>query len=168
MEQILIAHKRAELLDKKLLDRLRERLNCKIELSENELTIDGEAYDEYNAKNVLSAFGHGFDLDKAYKLLNEDYFLQLINLKDSFRSKDQLMRVKARIIGTEGRAKEYIESVSGADIAVFGSSISIIGKIDELKVAEAAIRILIGGGTHKTAYKIMEKERTKINGEINA
>lgn len=161
MEHILIPHKRAELLDKKLLDELRKRLGCRIELAENEIVIDGEPYNEYNAKNVITAFGRGFDLNKAYKLLSEDYFFQQINLKDAFRSKEQIMRVKARIIGTEGKAKEYIESVSGADIAVFGSSISIIGKIDDLKVAEAAIRILVGGGTHKTAYMVMEKERAK-------
>ncbi len=165
MEQILIPHKRAELLDKKTLTSLRERLKCKIELEENMVTLDGDSYDEFNAKNVITAFGRGFDLDKSYKLLNEDYFFQQINLKDIFGSKDQIMRVKARIIGTEGKAKEYIESVSGADIAIFGSSVSIIGKIDDLKVAEAAIRMLIGGGTHKTAYMVMEKEKMKLNGE---
>ncbi|MDE1767994.1 MAG: hypothetical protein KGH64_05810 [Candidatus Micrarchaeota archaeon] len=162
MENILIPHKRAELLDSKLLAKLKERLGCKLELEDNSITIQGEPYDEYNAKNVLTAFGRGFDLDKAYKLLNEDYFFQMINLKDAFGSKEQIMRVKARIIGTAGRAKEHIESISGADIAVFGSSISIIGKADELKVADAAIRILIDGGTHKTAYKVMEKEKIKL------
>lgn len=161
MEHILIPQKRAELLDKKLLAELRKRLKCKIELTENEIIIEGEPYDEYNAKNVLTAFGRGFDLNKAYKLLSDDYFFQQINLKDVLRNKDQIMRVKARIIGTQGKAKEYIESVSGADIAVFGSSISIIGKIDDIKVAEAAVRILVDGGTHKTAYLVMDKERAK-------
>ncbi len=168
MEQILIPHKRAELLDKKVLKTLSERLSCKLELEENQLSIEGEPYDEYNAKNVLTAFGRGFELDKAYKLLNEDYFFQMINLKDTFHSKEQIMRVKARLIGTDGKAKEYIESVSGAYISIFGSSVSIIGKIDEVRVADAALRILIGGGRHKTAYKIMEKERTKINSEVHA
>ncbi len=164
MEQILIPEKRAELLDKKMLKGLRDRLGCKIEVEGNQVTIEGEPYDEFNAKNVISAFGRGFELDKAYRLLNEEYYFQQINLKDAFHSKEQIMRVKARIIGTEGKAKEYIESVSGADIAIFGSSVSIIGKIDDLKVAEAAIRILIGGGTHKTAYMVMEKERIKTEG----
>ncbi len=167
MEQILIPHKRAELLDKSALKKLSERLNCKLTSEDNQITIEGEHYDEYNAKNVITALGRGFELDKAYRLLSEDYFFQQINLKDTFRSKDQITRVKSRVIGSEGKAKEYIEAVSGADIAVFGSSISIIGRIDDLKVADAAIRILVGGGTHKTAYKVMEKERIKINGEIH-
>src|SRR5277367_1009614 len=124
MEQILIPHKRAELLDKKMLNGLRERLKCKIEIEDNVITIDGDSYDEFNAKNVITAFGRGFDLEKAYKLLNEEYFFQQINLKDAFGSKEQIMRIKARIIGTDGKAKEYMESVSGADIVIFGSSIS--------------------------------------------
>lgn len=168
MEQILIPHKRAELIDKKMLKTLSDRLGCRIELEENVVSIEGEPYDEYNAKNVITAFGRGFELDKALKLLSDDYFFQQINLKDTFHSKEQIMRVKARIIGTEGKAKEYMESFSGAEIAVFGSSVCIIGKIDEVKVAESAIRILITGGKHKTAYMVMEKERRKLEGVMHA
>lgn len=167
MEHILIPHRRALLLDTETLGRLRERLNCRIELSDNELTVEGSSYDEYNAKNVLQAFGRGFPVDKAYRLLSEDCFFQQVNLKDSFRGRDQLMRVKARLIGKEGRAKEYIESVSGADMAVYGGTVSTIGRADELRIADAAIRIILGGGMHKTAYMVMEKEKRKLRGEMH-
>lgn len=169
MEHLLIPHKRAALLDKKTLDMLRERLGCRIELADNDLTIEGEPYNEYNAKNVLQAFARGFDLNKAFRLLNDDIFFQQINLKELFRNRDQIMRVKARVIGEKGRAKEYIESVSGADIAVFGGTVSTIGTVDELKVANAAIQVLVDGGMHKTAYIVMDKEKQKvIRGELNA
>ncbi len=167
MEHILIPQKRADLLDHKELKKLTDRLACKIEVSGNDVAIEGEPYNEYNAKNVIQAFGRGFDLDKAYKLLNEDIFFQTVNIKEIFRGRDQLARVKSRVIGSEGRAKEYIESVSGADIAVFGGTVSTIGRVDELKVAGAAIQILIGGGTHKTAYRIMELEKRKLKDERN-
>ena len=36
MEHILIPHKRAALLDAKTLDKLREALKCRIELSDND------------------------------------------------------------------------------------------------------------------------------------
>lgn len=162
MEHLLIPHKRAALLDDKAMGRLRERLRCKIELYENELTIEGESYDEYNAKNVLQAFARGFELDKAFRLLNEDVFFQMTNLKDLFKNREQLQRIKARIIGEKGRAKEYIESMSGADIAVFGGTVSTIGTVDELKVANAGIQVIIDGGMHKTAYIVMDKEKQKI------
>ncbi len=168
MEHILVPHKRAMLFDKSLLDKLRARLNCKISVEDNEVTIEGSSYDEYNAKNVIQAFGRGFELGKAYRLLSDDCFFQQVNLKDVFRNNDQIMRVKARIIGKEGRAKEYIESVSGADVAVYGSSVSTIGSADELKVADAAIQILLDGGMHKTAYRAMEAEKKKIRIDSNA
>ena len=65
---------------------LRERLGCRIELADNDLTIEGEPYNEYNAKNVLQAFARGFDLNKAFRLLNDDIFFQQINLKELFRT----------------------------------------------------------------------------------
>ncbi len=169
MEHILIPQQRAELLDEKAMAKLRDRLKCRIELEENDVSIEGEPYDEYNAKNVIQAFARGFDLNKAYRLLNEDVFFRQINLKDLFRSREQLARVKARIIGEKGKAKEYIESVSGADIAVFGGTVSTIGTVDELKVANAAIQVLIDGGMHRTAYIVMDKEKQKIiKGELHA
>lgn len=166
MEHILIPQKRAALLDEKTIKALSKRLNCKLSLSdENGVTIEGAPYDEYNAKNVIQAFGRGFSLDSTYKLLGEDYFFEMINLKEMFKTKEQMMRVKARVIGKEGRAKEYIESVSGAQLSVYGSSISLIGRIDEIRVATTAIKVLLGGGMHKTAYRIMENEKRKIKSE---
>lgn len=166
MEHLLIPQKRAGLLDEKTLKALAKRLGCRLSLENgNEVIIEGEPYNEYNAKNVLQAFGRGFPLDATYKLLGEDYFFEMINLKDMFRAKEQMMRVKARIIGKEGRAKEYIESVSGAQLSVYGSSISLIGRIDEIRVATSAIKVLLGGGMHKTAYRIMENEKRKVKSE---
>ncbi len=167
MEHILIPEKRAVLLDQNALKVLKNRLGCSIELEGNEVSIDGNAYSEYNAKNVIQAFGRGFGLDKCYKLLNDDIFFRTINIKDVFRSRDQLARVKSRIIGSEGKARKEIERISGADIAVFGGTVSAIGRSDELKVAEAGIQILIGGGTHKTAYSAMELEKRKLRDEKN-
>ncbi|MDE1851226.1 MAG: hypothetical protein KGH69_00870 [Candidatus Micrarchaeota archaeon] len=163
MEQILIPNKRVALLKEKELKSLAKRLECKLSITEeNKVSIEGEPYTEYNAKNVIQAFGRGFDLNTAFKLLNEDYFFEYINLRDSFRNREQLQRIKARIIGEEGKAKSYMESVSNASICVFGSTVSLIGTIDEINVAKAAIAVLINGGTHKTAYMVMEKEKQKL------
>lgn len=166
MEQILIPTKRFVLLEgdkQKLLKEFQKRLSCKITLSgESEVTIEGEPYDEYNAKQVIQAFGRGFEPKECYKLLSEDYYFEQINMKESFRKRDQLQRMKARVIGEEGKAKTYIESVSGAKLSIFGSTVSLIGKIDEITVAKAALNVLINGGKHKTAYHVMENEKRKV------
>ena len=107
MEQILIPMERARLLNGQRLEELRSKLRCKIEVLEgNSIVISGDGYDEYNAKNVIQAFGRGFSLATAYKLLLDTYFFKYIDLRDMFRNKNQVKRIKARIIGEEGRSKE--------------------------------------------------------------
>lgn len=165
MEVLLIPEKRAKLLLAEL-ESVRKKLKCKIELdNENEVRIEGDPYDEYTARNVIEAFGRGFDFSDAYKLLSDDYFFKYISLKEMFKSKEQAKRIKARIIGTEGKAKEYMQEVSGARIAVYGSTVGIIGRIDEVEIATSALQVLLEGGTHKKAYRIMESTRRKKSEE---
>jgi len=161
MEHILIPEKRAAVL-RRILPKASEALSCRIELSDgNEVVIDGEPYAEYNAKNVMQAFGRGFPMSTAYKLLDDGYFFKYINLKDVLRSEDQIRRIKARIIGREGRTKEYIQDVSGAAVSIYGNTVGLIGTNEEIDTAIGALQVLIEGGTHKKAYRIMESIRRK-------
>lgn len=163
MQHILLPSKRTTIVkDRAFLSELCKRLKCEIKLTdENTVTISGEAYDEFNAKNVLAAFGRGFDIDTAYKLLEENYFFSSINLKEIYKNEDRVRKIKGRLIGKEGKTKEYIESVSGAKMCVFGNTVSFIGTTEELKIADAAIQVLLDGGTHKKAYHIMEIAKRK-------
>ncbi len=161
MERILIPQRRVLAL-KKILPKVQGDLGCSIEIEEgNELVIDGEAYAEYNAKNVLQAFGRGFTITQSYKLLNDEYFFKYINLKDILKNEDQIRRIKARIIGRAGKTKIYMESVSGAVLSIYGHTVGMIGTNEEMAIATAAIQILVEGGTHKRAYRIMEGIRRK-------
>jgi ribosomal RNA assembly protein len=166
VQQILIPTKRAELLrDKKLFISVCKRLGCKIEIEEeNVLLIEGDALSEYNARNVLQAFARGFDFDVACKLLSDENFFESVEMKQIFKNEDQIRRMKARVIGTEGKAKSYVQSVSGADIVIYGDTISLIGTVNEIKIARAAIDVLLEGGTHSNAYTIMEKARRRLGG----
>ena len=162
MQQVLIPKKRAELLKKHLAE-LSSKLNCKISINnENEVLIEGDPYDEYNAKNVITAFGRGFDIENALKLTRDNYFFKSINLKEIFKNKDRIIMVEGRVIGKNGKSKEYIESVSGAQISIFGGTISLIGTNEEISIAESAINVLIDGGTHKKAYRVMEATRKRM------
>ncbi|MGC8623352.1 MAG: KH domain-containing protein [Candidatus Micrarchaeia archaeon] len=166
MQQLLIPVARAQILQKdpKKIAEIEKVLKCKLELKEeNILEISGEPYDEYNARNVLSAYGRGFSIEESYKLLDDSYVFSSINLKEIFGNESQIHRFKSRIIGTEGRTKKYIESVSGAHMCVYGNSVSLIGTLEELKIANAAINVLLEGGTHKKAYRLMELERRRQN-----
>ena len=166
MEHILIPRERAKALDEKRLREIEKKLKCRISVSNaNEVTISGEAYDEYNAKNVIQAFGRGFPLNSAYRLLGELHFFKYIDLRDMFRNKEQIKRLKARVIGEDGRCKEYIESVSGAELSIYGDTIGIIGTMHGIEIAVIGIEALLGGGTHKKAYRLMEQARRRSEEE---
>ena len=75
------------------------------------------------AKGIVQAIARGFKLNTAFKLLNEDFFFESIDV---------------------------------------GDTISLIGNIDEIRIAKAGINILLDGGKHSTAYAVMEKERRKL------
>jgi ribosomal RNA assembly protein len=168
MQQILIPAKRASTLraDGKILAYLASRTACRIEVSgENLITLEGDTYGEYNARNVIVAYGRGFSMKTAMKLLADDCFFSQINLKDSFSKKDRIRMVKARLIGTEGKTKKYISEISGADISIYGSSIGLIGTEEGIKLATVAIDLILEGGTHKKAYMAMERLRKKMRRE---
>jgi ribosomal RNA assembly protein len=166
MQQFLISAKRAKLLgDPTLVSSICERLGCEIALRDGkELVITGDPYDEYNAKSVMQAFARGFDIETCYKLLSDDYYFKSIDLKDMFDKKERIRRIKARIIGRDGGAKEYMQSISGAELCVYGNTVSVIGTVDELRIISAALDILIEGGTHKKAYVVMEKTKRNVRG----
>ncbi len=165
-QQILIPHKRAEILlgdNGAMLEYARKRLGCTIEIKDgNVVSISGDAYTEYNAHNVITAFGRGFDMATSLKLLSEDYFFASVSLKDLFNTKAGISRIKSRIIGEKGKTKLYIEEVSGAHVSIYGSFISFIGTIDETRMARAAVEVIVNVGTHKKAYRIMEAMRRKL------
>lgn len=161
MEQILIPQRRIASL-RRMLSKAEQTLGCKLEISEgNEVVINGDGYAEYNAKNVIQAFGRGFSMNQAYKLLDETYFFKYINLKDILKNEEQIKRIKARIIGTGGKTKEYIESVSDATLSIYGNTVGMIGTTEQLAIATGGLQILVEGGTHKKAYRVMEGIRRK-------
>ncbi len=161
MERVYIPRARILMLARSnyLLSELEKITNCKIKLDLNEHFVEisgSDAYSEYLSKDVISAFGRGFGLKKAGKLLIDDYYIKIIDLKDWTRNKARIKRIKSRIIGTSGRAKERIEQDSSADISVYGGTIGIIGNLEQIREAETALLTIIKGGSHRLAYKRLE------------
>lgn len=164
MDSILIPSERARKLreEPQLVKRITSLCNCRISIdSDNTVELEGEPYSEFSAKSVLAAFGRGFDVEMAAKLVENDYYFTTIDIGHLFGSRKRIMQVKARVIGENGRTKRYIEEVSGAKISVYGDTVSFIGTINEITEAEAAVNTLIEGGTHKLAYLRMEAAHRK-------
>ena len=116
----------------------------------------------YTAREVITAIGRGFNPEIALQLLKTDYTFEQLSLNDLAKTKNHLLRIKGRVIGREGKARELIEELTGCSISVFGKTISIIGKVDAAVICRKAIEKLIAGSQHSTVYRLLERQRHEI------
>lgn len=118
------------------------------------------------AQNIISAIGRGFSPEKVYNLLDDDVNLHIIDLREVIgKSKSNLERLKGRLIGRKGKTRKIIEETTNANISVYGHTVSIIGKIDEVEIAKDAISKLLSGCQHKTVYNFLGKRRHEMKKE---
>lgn len=164
MQQVYIPRERVKLLkrNRSIVKTIENACECKLKIEgDDTIEISGGAFAEYSARNIVHAFGRGFDLDIALRLSGDDYYFNSIDISRSASSDKRAVQIKSRIIGENGRTKKYIEQVSGARISIYGDTVNLIGRIDEIGEAETAVNTLIEGGTHKLAYSRMEAAHRK-------
>ncbi len=114
----------------------------------------------YDSVNVVKAIGRGFSPEAAFALFDENMLLDIIKIGDIVSGSEKAIHTKkARIIGTEGRAREAIENATGAKISVFGKTISIIGDHEAVELARKAVEMLLQGAQHKKAMEFLRKEK---------
>ncbi|NYZ74834.1 hypothetical protein H0O03_01045 [Candidatus Micrarchaeota archaeon] len=168
MRLVALPKKTLNLLAKNNREELREverAAGVKIKLSEEDAEIEAGADNpgsEWEAEQVLLALEAGFPAKQALKLLKEDYFMEKIDLGQAFRGNEsQVTRYKARVIGSEGRAKKKIEEITGAFVAVGDESVAVIGKFEELKDAKEAVIRLLEGAPHANVFHFLERKKKR-------
>ena len=121
----------------------------------------------FKARDVVLAIGRGFSPQRAFRLMEEeDAVLRVIDLRDIFgRSQSNIVRVKGRVIGRDGKTRRLIEEVTGAYVSVYGHTISIIGDIEQAQLAEEAVRMLIKGAMHSTVYRHLFRRKRQLKRE---
>ena len=113
----------------------------------------------HKLQSIIQAIGRGFSPDKALKLLNDEYVLEIVDLRDFVgSSKNALQRIRGRLIGEGGKARLYIERRTGTDISIYGHTAAIIGRYYDILPAKEAIIALASGSRHSTAYRRMERK----------
>lgn len=115
-------------------------------------------------ESVIRAIGRGFNPEIALKLLQDDYVLEIIDIRRFVGDrKNALRRMRGRLIGEGGKARSYIEGRTNTNISVYGHTVSIIGKAYDVVAAREAIISLLEGSLHSTAYRAMEKKIAEMN-----
>lgn len=152
-EEILIPEKRISVL-KKMKEDIEEGTKTKIYINDA-VIIEGETLNLLTAGNIVKAIGRGFSTE-AFDLLDENCTLCIISLPHNRKA---LIRIKARIIGKDGRVKKNIERLTNTKISIYGKTVSVIGNYEDVDKARVAIGKLIGGSTHKNVYRFLELGR---------
>lgn len=162
MEFVAIPEDRMKILRENILvynRKLRNFLDVKISVNED-VEIDGEdALAVMRVKEIVRAFGRGFEFEDALLLVDEEYILEVLNVSDFAKSRNRQVVLKGRIIGTESKVKKLIEKCSGAKIAVYGKTVSIIGKWENLRVAREAVEIILSGSRHSTVFMFLKERK---------
>ncbi len=114
------------------------------------------------ARDVVQAVARGFSEDRAFRLLNEDAYLEVLDIKDFAHSKNRIAQVRARLIGTRGKTRRIIEELTGVEMSVWGHTVAIIGGPFEMVIAREALVMLLRGSEHKTVYRFLERKRADL------
>ncbi len=139
-------------------------VKLKIDSGSNEVTIiaTDPNSDPLTASLYVEALGRGFSPERASDLLKEGYTMMVINLRDYANTRNSLIRIRSRIIGTNGSARKRIEQLTDTKISVYGDHVAIIGKPDDVRIATDALIDLIKGLKHATIYNKLQRIRTML------
>lgn len=132
-----------------------------IDSKEGDVTVESEdSFAAYNTQLIIKAIGRGFNPNIALLLTKEDYSFEVIDITEfAGKSKKKLQRIKARIIGTEGKAWKTVERLTGCHLVVYGKTVSIIGHAEVIELARQAVEDLLKGAPHSNVYKFVQDKR---------
>ncbi|MFT4313371.1 MAG: KH domain-containing protein [Candidatus Woesearchaeota archaeon] len=134
---------------------------CRLEIDSHEGDVQIFGTDGlkcYVAKDIIRAIGRGFNPEIALTLIKSENSLEVIDLSEGFKSKNQMLRVKGRVIGSKGKTRSVIEKTLQVQVSVFGKTISVIGEVERVLCAKQAIEMIIDGSPHSSVYRWLEKK----------
>ena len=139
---------------------LEKDLAVELSIKGAEIDISGEPEDEFTAEKIIEALDLGFPYRVAMLIKEEDFILQVINIKDHTRRRD-LIRIKGRIIGTKGKTLKLLTDLSDNffELDDKNNRVGIIGNPENIQTSHTAIISLIKGSKTGNVYTYLEKHR---------
>jgi len=113
--------------------------------------------------DVVRAIGRGFRPEDALKLLEDDMMMfDVVDVGAAARNKKDLERHKGRLIGEGGRTRELMEELTGASVAIYGSTLGVIGGPKQVEAVREAAEMLLEGAPHGAVYSFLERKRNEL------
>ena len=130
-----------------------------IDSKNGDVEVEGEdAARVMTAANVVRAIGRGFSPEHALKLLDDDYYFELVHLPELVgKNWKALQSKRGRVIGKEGKIREQIEKDTNTFVSVYGKTIGVIGKANDVQKALEAVHMLLKGAQHQTVLNYLRQ-----------
>ncbi len=142
-------------------NRLEKELKIKITNKGRLVFVSGKGENEYLALKIIEAIDLGFSVERALLLKDENFSLQILNIKDITKKKSlkNIREIRARIIGTHGKTLKTLCSLSNCFIEIYDNQIGIIGNIENIKDVVQCLICLIQGSKQGNVYSKLEKAK---------
>ena len=142
---------------KRAVPAIENAVKVKVGFGKGSVNLKGSELDEYLVEQIVRAVDFGFDVDDALLLKDERFVLEFIGVREHTHRKN-LKEVRARLIGTGGKARKTIENLTGSVIVIHDNKVGVIVDADHLDAVTQAIESLIGGAKHGNVFAYLEKQ----------
>jgi ribosomal RNA assembly protein len=113
--------------------------------------------------DIINAISVGFSPERAFRLLHEDVYFALFDIRSYVgKEANHVRRIRARIIGSKGKTRRIIEDLSGAEISIHKNYVGVIGDLFELEIGKTAIDMVLNGSEHSSVYRYLEGKRREF------
>lgn len=140
--------------------KLEKILDVKIAINGEDVSIEGDAEDEYIAEKVIDALGFGFPLSAALLIKKENFIFEILNIKE-YTHRKNLGAVRARIIGRKGKTLRTLSNLTECNFEIKDNHVGIIGAPEFIKNAQDAVISIIQGSKQANVYSYLEKHRVQ-------
>lgn len=129
---------------------------------------DADPVRSLKGPRIVKAIARGFPPESALRLLDDVdgdekmVIYESINIKKATGSDGETRAKKGRLIGRDGRTRELMEELTGAEVRIYGKTFGAIGTPEQVDVATTAAEMLLDGAPHGTVYSYMEDKRNEM------
>ncbi len=138
-------------------------LSINSEIGDVSVKQKGDAVLAHQTLSVLQAIARGFSPEKATVLFNQDFYLNVISLRDYAKPGSRRMgEIRSRLIGTSGKTRRIIEDITSTALSIYGDTVSVIGDYVSIEYASSAVMMIISGRKHRTVYQYLERSSQEL------
>lgn len=146
---------------KKAIPLIENKIKIKLSVNKNNVCIKGDELTEYAVEKMIEAIDFGFEPEDTFILTNEDFTIGYVNMKEHTH-RHNLEEIRSRVIGTQGKAKTTIETLTGSVIVVKNNRVGIIADSEHLPHVIQGIISLIQGSKHGNVFAYLEKQNANL------